>query len=227
MNSSKINNFKNLSSGVILILIPLLMVFGFVSHPNFFDLSNPWDQGVELFVKEFHGNTLWWHAHLAVLFVAPLMIVLISALSSLVSKKDEFIAFSGSVLGVFGATMLAADKGIWALAMSAIEALPEDQFQEAMPVINQLFLKEGYVWLADLFYLMICGITILAIGLIKTKVVPMWQGISILVGSFLFYNPDIDLLYFVGSVFLLIGLFPIGVLYIKGEYRLNKHGKVQ
>jgi len=220
MNERCIIELKNRAAGLILILLPLLMAIGFASHPQFFDFNNPWKQGVDVFIKEFHGNPLWWHAHLTVLLLSPLWIVLVMALSSLLRQKSERLALVGLVTGVYGAVMLAADKGIWALALSAIEALPEEQFVAAVPVINQLYTKAGFVWVADLFYLVIVAITVIAVGLIRTKILPTWQGAALLLGSFFFYNPDIDALNFAGSVFFLVALAPLGISLIRGDKRV-------
>lgn len=220
MKDERLTNWKNRAAGGVLVLLPLLMAIGFIFHPHFLDLGNPWQQGVDAFIGEFHGNKIWWHAHLTILLATPLWIVLLLTLSSLLRQRSELTALAGLTIGVYGAVMLAADKGVWALALSAIEELPEEQFLAAVPVINQFYTKAGFVWVADLFYLMIAGISVIAIGLIRTRVVPLWQGVTIFIGSFFFYNPDIDALNFAGSLFFTAGMLPLGISMVRGDLRV-------
>lgn len=59
--------------------------------------------------------------------------------------------------------------------------------------------------------LLLIGCTIQGVGLFLTRVIPRWQSISIIIGSLMLVNPDIDLINLFASIFLMIGLIPIGI----------------
>jgi hypothetical protein len=64
------------------------------------------------------------------------------------------------------------------------------------------------VWLLPLLSI---GGLIQAIGLLKSKAVPAWQAIMIIIGMIIMLNPDIEILSTFAAIFTAIGFIPIGV----------------
>ena len=88
----------------------------------------------------------------------------------------------GASLAIFGAMMLAADKGALCLTMSALDTLPENQFAQFMPGLLAMFSKSGWLVLLWGMVFLPIGFAIQAVALIKSNALPRWQGILFLIG---------------------------------------------
>ena len=55
----------------------------------------------------------------------------------------------------------------------------------------------------------------------KARVVPRRHCILMIIGLVLLINPDIDIISLVASVFLLLGLTPIGIGFLSGKYKME------
>lgn len=53
--------------------------------------------------------------------------------------------FTGAVLAVLGAILLAADKGALCLTMSALDTVPQEEFSAMMPGLSAMFSKKGWM----------------------------------------------------------------------------------
>ncbi len=216
MNTKSLESFKRVATGIVMILMPMVWVYGFASHPNLLSLEIVTFEG---WLTEFRGNVTWQWAHAGVFLTAPLTVVIALRLMELLRGRADGLALIGGSLTVFGALMLAGDKGaLWA-AVSAIDTLPDAQFTASLPALQTLWDGKAWMWMfrtVPLYLALIVGFLILGIGLYRTRVVPRWQSASIIVGSLLFFNPDIDLISMIASIFLLLGLGGIGLQTIKG-----------
>lgn len=200
--------FKRIGTGVIFILVPVVLVFGFGAHPNLGDLEP--SANAEKWANEFHGNGMWRLAHVLVLWVAPLISVLFLEWMRLLKDKAPAMSFVAGVLGIAGCFALAADKGALALVPTAFDTLPEEQFRQLLPGLQAMIQYKGYLWMAQLYVLMPVAFVLMAIALVRTKVVPRWQGVAVGLGGLLLLNPDIDLISMIASAILAAGLVPMG-----------------
>ncbi len=197
---------KQTGTGLSFLLYPLLAGVAFALHPNLFSLGISHD--VNKKIAEFHGNSLLHFGHVLMLLGAPLLIVVAVHLMNLMGKKAAWWGFLGGVLAVFGAVILAADKGALCLVPSAFDTLSEADFRSLTPGIAAMFQYRGWLWLLWLLPILPLGFTIQTIGLVRSSLIPRRQSIPMLVGSVLMANPDIDLIGLIATIFLAIGFFP-------------------
>jgi len=95
--------------------------------------------------------------------------------------------------------------------------LPEVEFVGLIPYLQVFIDKPGLLVINWLFILIILGVSFQTIGLVKEKHVKRWQGILIIVGLLLLINPDIEIISVVGTVLMIIGIFPLGIKTLKHE----------
>jgi hypothetical protein len=138
---------------------------------------------------------------------------------SVLQSRGAWLGFIGGVLGVFGAFMLAVDKGALCLVLTAFQTLPEGQFNNTIPALQTLLDKAGWLWIVWLFLLLQIGFVLQTIGLIKEKLIPKWQGVFIIVGLLLLINPDIEIISTAGAILMCIGFIPIGIRELNGTFK--------
>lgn len=209
-------SFKRIGTGICFILVPLVLILGFVAHPNLSELQPP-GSDVEKWVKEFHGNSLWRVAHIAVLWATIPMTVLFLAWMRQLRDKAPVWSFVAGALGIVGCFALAADKGALALVPTAFDTLPEEQFRQMLPGLQAMLQYQGHLWMVRLYLLIPVGFVLMGIALARTQAVPRWQGIAVTLGGLLLFNPDIDLISLMASVALAAGLIPMGFAMLKGS----------
>lgn len=215
MDKSHVALIKQKGTGLSIIFFPVMLLLGFVSHPNILSFEIITD--ASRWAKEWRGNFLFHVGHLLVLFAVPLIIVSSIRFMTILKGSGEWFGFIGGVLGVFGAFMLAVDKGALTLVLTAFQEIPDDQFAGILPALQALLDKEGWLWIVWLFLLLPIGFILQTIGLMKENIIPKWQGISIVVGLLLLINPDIEIISSVGATLMCIGLIPIGIRELTGR----------
>ena len=104
-----IDNLRNKGYALSIILYPLMLFIGFVTHPNLLAMEPL--QTVEQLVNRFHNNPMYHIGHLIVTFAVPVLIVYFIGTMNLLNGKGKRYGFWGGVIGVFGAFILAVDKG--------------------------------------------------------------------------------------------------------------------
>ena len=127
------------------------------------------------------------------------------------------LGFWGGIIGLFGAFILAVDKGALCLVMSAFDTLPEEQFQEFVPFLSVIVNKSGLLWVVWLLPLLPIGAAIQAYGLMKEQFISKWQGVCIIAGLLLLNNPDIELISSVGAFLMCVGYIPWGIKMLHTE----------
>lgn len=211
----KIEAIKKKSFALSIIVYPLMLFIGFVTHPNLLAMEPL--QTVEQLVNRFHNNAMYHFGHLIVTFAVPVMIIYFIGVMNLLQGKGKALGFWGGVLGVFGAFILAVDKGALCLTMSAFDTLPEDQFNDFIPYLQVIVSKEGLLFIVWLLFALVIGGIVQTIGLMKERVIQKWQGIFIIFGLMLLLNPDIELISSVGSALMCIAYIPWGIQELKKE----------
>jgi hypothetical protein len=208
-----IGKIKQKGFGLSIILFPLMLFIGFVSHPNLLAMESL--QTVEQLVGRFHNKPMYHYGHLIVTFAVPFIIVYFVGTMNLLQGKGKVYGFWGGIIGVFGAFILAVDKGALCLTMSAFDTLPEDQFADFTPYLQVIVSKKGLLFIVWLLPALVVGGVLQAIGLMKEQVIKKWQGIQIIVGLLMLLNPDIELISSVGSALMCIGYIPWGISEMK------------
>jgi hypothetical protein len=196
-----------------IILFPLMLFIGFVTHPNLLAMEPL--HTVDQLVSRFHNNPMYHIGHLIVTFAVPVMMVYFIGTMNLLQGKGKKYGFWGGVIALFGAFILAVDKGALCLTMSAFDTLPEDQFADFTPYLEVIVSKKGYLIIVWLLFALILGGIIQAIGLMKEKIIKKWQGVFIIVGLLLLINPDIELISTIGAALMCIAFIPWGIKELK------------
>lgn len=201
---------KRLGTGLAFIIFPLVFLFAFVTHPN---LLNPHFLGPEELILRARRAELLQLGHaLVTLNTALLVVVALHFMKTLERTGAAWAGFVGGILAVFGALMLAADKGALCLSMSAFDTLSNPDFSQMMPGMLALFAREGWVVLTWGILLLPIGFGIQAIALIKTRIIPRWQSILFLVGVLFVAVPDgVEIVNLAASVLLAVTLIPYGI----------------
>jgi hypothetical protein len=148
--------------------------------------------------------------HLVVMMAVPVIIVACIRLMAMLDGPRAWYGFIGGILGVFGAYMLAVDKGALTFVLTAFRGLPQADFEASTPAIQAIFDRGGWLWITWGFATLPVGFIVLAVGLIRQGVVQKWQGICMIVGLLLLLNPDIEIISSTGALLMCFGFIPVG-----------------
>jgi hypothetical protein len=204
-----------LVSGLSIILFPIMLLVGFVTHPNILSVSMVTD--LDTWVLEWRTH-LWFHiGHLVVMFAVPFVIFSTFALSSLLKAEGAWYGYVGAVLSIFGAFLLAVDKGALTFVLTAFKDMPDEEFVAIHPALEAIFQRDGWLWITWGFAALPLGFIILTLGLLKEGIVQRWQGICIIAGLLLLMNPDIEIISSAGAFLMCVGLLPIGWAYMSDQ----------
>jgi hypothetical protein len=215
----KIESIKMKGFAISLIAFPVMLLTGFLMHPDILKFERL--QTVEQLVGRFHNNPLYHIGHLIVMFAVPvIMITLISSMNILQGKGRQ-LGFWGGITGLFGAFILAVDKGALCLVLSAFDTLPESQFLELVPFLSVIVNKSGLLWVVWLLPLLPVGTAIQTLGLLKERFISRWQSICIITGLLLLNNPDIDFISSAGALLMCAGYIPWGVRILQGRMKCS------
>ncbi len=205
----RLMRWKEIGAGLCIMAFPLMLLFGFVTHPNIFSLEMVTDY--DAWAAEWRSSSMFHVGHLFVMMAVPLIIVACIRLMAMLDGPRAWYGFFGGILGVFGAFMLAVDKGALTFVLTAFRTLPEAEFQASTPAIQAIFERGGWLWLTWGFVTLPVGFIVLAVGLIRHGAVPKWQGICMIFGLLLLLNPDIEIISSAGALLMCLGFIPLGV----------------
>ncbi len=215
----KIESFKTKSFAISVIAFPIMLLTGFLMHSNLLKLEPL--QTVEQLVGRFHNQSMFHIGHLIVMFAVPVIMIALISFMSVLQGKGKRLGFWGGIIGLFGAFILAVDKGALCLVLSAFDTLPEAQFQEFVPFLSVIVNKEGMLWVVWLLPLLPVGAAIQALGLFKEKFISKWQTVCIISGLLLLNNPDIELISSIGALLMCAGYIPWGVRILQGRMKCS------
>lgn len=215
----KIESIKKRGFAVSIIAFPVMLLTGFLMHPNLLKLEAL--QTVEQLVGRFHNQPLYHFGHLIVMFTVPVIMVALTSFMNVLQGKGKQLGFWGGIIGLFGAFILAVDKGALCLVLSAFDTLPEAKFQEFVPFLSVILKKAGMLWVVWLLPLLPIGAAIQTLGLMKEKFISKWQGICIITGLLLLNNPDIEFISAIGALLMCAGYIPWGVRILQGRMKCS------
>ena len=128
----------------------------------------------------------------------------------------KWLIFVGGVLGVFGAFILAVDKGALTLVLTAFDTLPDAAFEQTYPALQVLLERGGWLWIVYLLALLPIGFILQAIGLAKAGVIGRGQAALIVVGMATLFVGDIEIISAFGALLMCLGYMPMGVKELRG-----------
>jgi hypothetical protein len=212
MNSEqrRIENAKRIGVGLSFMIFPAIFVFAFAGHPN---LLNPHFLGPAELIQRAHNHSLLHFGHaLVTLCTGLLVVVALHFMNVLKNTRAEWSGFMGGVIAIFGALMLAADKGALCLTMSALDGLPEEKFLNMIPGLLAMFGKEGWLALIWGLVLLPVGFVIQAVGLLKSRSLATWQSLCFLIGVLFIGTPDgVEIINLTAAILIAIALIPYGL----------------
>ena len=215
----KIDTIKKKSFAVSIIAFPVMLLAGFLMHPNLLKLEA--HQTVEQLVSRFHNQPIFHIGHLFVMFAVPVIMIALINIMNVLQGNGKRLGFWGGIIGLFGAFILAVDKGALCLVLSAFDTLPENQFQEFVPFLSVIVNKEGLLWVVWLLPLLPVGAAIQALGLFKERFISKWQTVFIITMLLLLNNPDIELISAAGALLMCAGYIPWGVKILQGRMKCS------
>jgi hypothetical protein len=215
----KIDTIKKKSFAVSIIAFPVMLLAGFLMHPNLLKLESL--QNVEQLVGRFHNQPIFHIGHLIVMFAVPVIMIALINIMNVLQESGKRLGFWGGIIGLFGAFILAVDKGALCLVLSAFDTLPEAQFQAFVPFLSVIVNKEGLLWVVWLLPLLPVGAAIQALGLFKERFISKWQTVCIIGGLLLLNNPDIELISATGALLMCAGYIPWGVRILQGRMKCS------
>lgn len=202
----KIETIKKKGFAISLIAFPVMLLAEFLMHTHLLKLAAL--QTVEQLVGRFNQQPMYHIGHLIVMFAVPVIMIYLISCMNVLQGKGKQIEYWGGLIGLFGAFILAVDKGALCLVLSAFDTLPEAQFQEFVPFLSVIVKKAGLLWVVWLLPLLPIGAAIQVLGLMKEKFIGKWQGICIIIGLLLLNNPDIEFISATGALLMCTGYIP-------------------
>jgi hypothetical protein len=109
------------------IALPFMLLIGLLLHPNLLSFATVTE--AQAWTAEFRGSFAFHFGHLLVLLSVPLIIVAGLRCMQLATGPGAWLGFLGGVLGIFGAFVLAVDKGALTLVLTAFDTLPDAEFE--------------------------------------------------------------------------------------------------
>ncbi len=215
----KIESLKIKGFAISLIAFPVMLLAGFMMHPNLLKLEAL--QTVEQLVGRFHNQPVYHIGHLIVMFAVPVIMIALISFMNVLQGKGKQLGFWGGIIALFGAFILAVDKGALCLVLSAFDTLLEAKFQEFVPFLSVIVNKAGMLWVVWLLPLLPVGASIQALGLLKEKFISKWQTVCIISGLLLLNNPDIEFISTIGALLMCAGYIPWGVKILQGRMKCS------
>lgn len=205
-----LDQVKQIGIGLAFIIFPTLFIFAFAVHPGLLKprLLNP----KELILRA-HGNKRLQFGHVLVTLSPVLLIVVALRFMNLLDHSSgDWAGYIGAAIAIFGAIILAADKGALCLTMSAFDTLSEKEFGQMMPGVMAMFTKQGWLVLLWGIVCLPIGFAIQAIGLLATHTIPLWQSVLFLIGVLLVAIPDgLEIINLSASLLMAVALVPYGI----------------
>jgi hypothetical protein len=209
-------DFKRVCTGLCFIIFPAIWVFGFAVHPNLLEprlLLGPAD-----LIRRAHGDGLLQFAHaLVTVNTAVFVVVALHYMKLLEGTASAWAGVIGAGLAIFGACMLAADKGAMCLTMSAVDTVPETEFARMMPGLVAVFSFKGWVALVWGLLLMPIGVLIQTVGMFRVRALPRWQLGLLFVGILFIGFPDgAEIINLTAAALMGAAMIPYGVRLMRG-----------
>ena len=124
---------------------PVMLLIGFVTHPNILSFEIAADY--EDWAAEWRGSFMFHFGHLIVMLAVPAIIVACIRLMAMLDGPRAWYGILGGILGVFGAFMLAVDKGALTFVLTVFHDLLQAEFEASTPAIRAIFERAGRLWI--------------------------------------------------------------------------------
>lgn len=209
-----INTFWTKVVGISFIAFPLMLLVGFLLHPNIISCKLT-ESSVDL-IEKFHHQWSFHAGHLIVFTAVPFIIASMVYLAGLPLDRGQIWVFLGGIIGIIGAVILAGDKGALCIVLSAFDSLPENEFSAITPALGAIVARKGLLVIFYLLPLLPIGAAMQIIGLIIDHRLNPILGTITIIGLLLLNNPDIEIVSSVGTSLMCVGYIPLGISVFRG-----------
>jgi hypothetical protein len=196
-------------AGVATIAFPVLLLVGFVLHPHLF--SPRLTMTAADLVAKFQHNPAFHVGHLIVLAAVPFIILSLSSITVRLTGAGRTYGVIGGTAAMFGAAILAADKGALCTVLSAFDTLDEAEFQMIQPALQAIVERKGLLVVFWALPILPLGAIIQMVGMMKEGMVSRTGGVVAIIGLALLNNPDIDIISSVGALLMCFTYLPLGL----------------
>jgi hypothetical protein len=209
--NESLRRFKRMGTGLCFIIFPAIWILAFALHPNL--LEPRLLLGPEELIRRARADGLLQFAHaLVTVNTAIFVVVALHFMKLLDGTSAACAGLVGAGLGIFGASMLAAEKGALCLTMSAVDSLPETEFAQMMPGLLAIFSFKGWMALVWGLLFMPIGVLIQTVGMFVAKVLPQWQLGLLFVGVLFIGFPDgAEIINLTAALLMAAAMLPYGV----------------
>lgn len=204
-----VSTAQRVGAGLSMILFSIMLFLGFALHPNI--LSFEMVSEVNAWIPEWRGKFMFHFGHLLVMFTVPFIIFVTIRFLALLRGRGAWFGLIGGILAIFGAFMLAVDKGALTLTLTAFQDVPDAEFDGIIPALQAMLDRAGWLWITWAYVALPIGTIVQTSGLLREGMIPKWQGIPIIVGLVLLMNPDIEIISTLGAFLMCIGFIPMGL----------------
>jgi hypothetical protein len=168
MKIMKIEVIKKYGFAISIIAFPVMLLTGFLMHHDLLKLEAL--QTVEQLVGRFHNQPKYHIGHLIVMFDVPVIMIALISFMNVLQDKGRQLGFWGGIISLFGAFILAVDKGSLCLVLSAFDTLPEAEFQKFVPFLSVIVNKAGMLLGSLAFAIITSWCFYTGIGAIKGEI---------------------------------------------------------
>jgi len=202
--------FEKHMTALAFILFAVTFVAAQLLHPNLFHAIRI--ENAEQWLSHFQGQN-WLHlAHFLEFICSFFLMIMALQYKRFLKSSAPLLSSIGVYLAVMGAFMLLGNKSALCLTISGFDTLPAEELKQIIPALEVLLAKKSYLAVLHLLPLLPLGFLLIGIALFRTRLVPRWQSLLLIIGSALLNNPEIELVNFAASFFLLGGVLPYGIV---------------
>jgi hypothetical protein len=150
--------------------------------------------------------------HVVGYLTLPLFISASLYMAHVLFNKAPWHALIGAASTCVGVVFMGGVFGAW-LSFAAVGRVPVEESSTLLPVLMELTTMQGSLMLSSaLSSLTFLGLIILGFGLYFGRIVPRWSAVLFILGNILILAfIDLDNWMFIGALFMLVGLFPLGI----------------
>jgi len=214
MKNPNIDRIVQFVSGLAMIIAPLVQMFAFAIHPQFWTFKRETDAAIQY---GYIQNWGWQVGHVLVYITLPLMFLAWIQVARLVMKNRPWLALVGGTMTWVGFNFVAGNFGSVMSQGTIGLTLPMEQ---AVPVI-QLFVNNAGMMKITFWMQLgsLLGPVILSTALaLSPNITPRWAGTLALLGNLIIVIfIDIDGYMIWGALAVLIGLLPLAMKLLKGQ----------
>ncbi len=219
---SKVARLERFGIFAAFMLFPILFLAAQLLHPNLFH-SSPIADGKN-WVENFRGQRFLHFAHALEFLCAPLLIIMAFHYKKMLRTKAPWLGFIGTAMAFIGALMLLGNKSALCLTISAFDTLPDSQLLQLVPGLDVMLRREGWMVLLWLLPLLPLGFAVIGVALFNTRLIPRMQSGTLIFGSLLLANPEIEVMNFIASILLALSLIPYAIELLKKQRTVGEIG---